>query len=141
MQQPARSPRDLDWRCADVRKLRDAFRRDSQEKEETMNTLLRKGMYVPMAAMILTALCRSYDGQEQVPFKGALQGHEIDTPQGGPPPTTLNVDGSATGIVPMSVNSHSPTTYGDPRERHRNRDCSIDRGQWRQHLFDSCRIE
>jgi hypothetical protein len=36
--------------------------------------------------------------QKQVPFKGAMQGHEIDTPQGGPPPTTLLVDGSTTGI-------------------------------------------
>jgi hypothetical protein len=36
--------------------------------------------------------------QKQVPFKGSIQGHEIDIPQGGPPPTTLSVDGSATGI-------------------------------------------
>jgi hypothetical protein len=37
--------------------------------------------------------------QKQVPFKGALQGHEIDTPQGGPPPTTANAEGSTTGIA------------------------------------------
>jgi hypothetical protein len=40
----------------------------------------------------------SATAQKQVPFKGSIQGHEIDTPQGGPPPTTLLVDGSATGI-------------------------------------------
>jgi hypothetical protein len=36
--------------------------------------------------------------QKQVPFKGAMQGHEIDTPQGGPPPTTVSASGSGTGI-------------------------------------------
>jgi hypothetical protein len=64
-----------------------------------MNTLLRSKIYLPMAAMILTAsLAGSATVQKQAPFKGALQGHEIDTPQGGPPPTTLLVDGSATGV-------------------------------------------
>jgi hypothetical protein len=37
--------------------------------------------------------------QKQVPFKGSLQGHETDTPEGGPPPTALNVDGNTTGIA------------------------------------------
>jgi hypothetical protein len=55
-------------------------------------------MYLPMAAMILTAIAVPMTAGDQVPFKGSIQGHEIDTPQGGPPPTTLNVDGSATGI-------------------------------------------
>jgi hypothetical protein len=65
-----------------------------------MNTLLRSRMYVPMAAMILTAaLAIPAAAQKQVPFKGSIQGQEIDTPQGGPPPTTLMVDGSDTGIA------------------------------------------
>ena len=55
--------------------------------------------YVPMAAMLLTAaLAVPASAEKQVPFKGSIQGHESDTPQGGPPPTTLAVDGSATGI-------------------------------------------
>jgi hypothetical protein len=29
---------------------------------------------------------RPGSGAEQVPFKGSLQGHETDTPEGGPPP-------------------------------------------------------
>jgi len=37
--------------------------------------------------------------QKQVPFDGAMQGREIDTPQGGPPPTTLLVDGRTRGIA------------------------------------------
>jgi hypothetical protein len=63
-----------------------------------MNTFISR-VYLPMAAIILTAaLAVPATAQKQVPFKGALQGHEHDTPQGGPPPTTLLVDGSATGM-------------------------------------------
>jgi hypothetical protein len=63
-----------------------------------MNTFISR-VYLPMAAIILTAaLAVPATAQKQVPFKGALQGHENDTPQGGPPPTTLLVDGSATGM-------------------------------------------
>jgi hypothetical protein len=50
-------------------------------------------------ACALAAVNTSLWSQKQVPFKGAMQGHEIDTPQGGPPPTTLSVDGSVTGIA------------------------------------------
>ena len=64
-----------------------------------MNTLLRSGMYLPIAAMILTTLAVPMAAGDQVPFKGSIQGDEIDTPQGGPPPTTLNVDGNTTGIA------------------------------------------
>ena len=65
-----------------------------------MKSTTRTNVYLPMAAMILTAaLAIPAAAQKQVPFKGSLQGHEIDTPQGGPPPTTLIVDGSATGIA------------------------------------------
>lgn len=63
-----------------------------------MKTITRSNIYLPMAAIILTAIAVPMTAQDQVPFKGSIQGHEIDTPQGGPPPTTLNVDGSATGI-------------------------------------------
>ena len=64
-----------------------------------MNTLLRSGRYLPMAAMILTGFAVPMAAEDQVPFKGSIQGHEIDAPQGGPPPTTLNVDGNVTGIA------------------------------------------
>ena len=64
------------------------------------NTTMTARIYLPMAAMILTgALAVPAAEQKQVPFKGAIQGREIDTPQGGPPPTTLSVDGSVTGIA------------------------------------------
>ena len=33
------------------------------------------------------------------------------------------------------------STYSEPSERNGNRVCSLDRGQWRQHLYDNCRIE
>src|SRR4051812_42625307 len=63
-----------------------------------MNTLLRSEVYLPIA-MILTAFAFPLAAGDQVPFKGSMQGHEIDTPQGGPPPTSLNVNGSVTGIA------------------------------------------
>ena len=61
---------------------------------------MKTTIYRPMAAMLLiAALAVPAAAQNRVPFKGSIQGHEILTPQGGPPPTTLIVDGSATGIA------------------------------------------
>ena len=55
-----------------------------------------------MAAMILmAAFAVTPAAQKQVPFKGSMQGHEIDTPEGGPPPTTLSVDGNTTGVATL----------------------------------------
>ena len=65
-----------------------------------MNTMMGSRVYLSIAALILTAvLVVPAAAQKQVPFKGSLQGQEIDTPQGGPPPTTLNAVGSTTGIA------------------------------------------
>jgi hypothetical protein len=65
-----------------------------------MKTIMKPSICLPVVALILTAaLAVPAAAQKQVPFKGALQGHEIDIPQGGPPPTTLSVDGSVTGIA------------------------------------------
>src|SRR5437660_2805369 len=67
-----------------------------------MNTMMRSRIYLPIAALILTAaLAVPAAAQKQVPFKGAMQGREIDTPQGGPPPTTLLVDGRTRGIATL----------------------------------------
>ena len=45
----------------------------------------RSNVYLPMAAIVLTAaLAVSAAAQNQVPFKGAMQGHDSDTP--GPSP-------------------------------------------------------
>jgi len=61
-----------------------------------------KSVNLVIAAVILTAaLTVPTAAQNQVPFKGSLQGQEIDTPEGGPPPTTLNTDGSASGIATL----------------------------------------
>jgi hypothetical protein len=61
-----------------------------------------KSVNLLIAALILTAaLAVPGAAQEQVPFNGAMQGREIDTPQGGPPPTTLLVDGSTRGIATL----------------------------------------
>ena len=64
-----------------------------------MNTMMRSRL---VAALILTAaLAVPVAAQKQVPFKGAMQGREIDTPQGGPPPTTLLADGRTRGIATL----------------------------------------
>ena len=61
---------------------------------------MKASISLVVAAMLLTAvLAVPAAAQKQVPFKGSLQGHETDTPEGGPPPTTLSVDGNATGIA------------------------------------------
>jgi hypothetical protein len=63
-----------------------------------MKTVMRSNICV-LAAMIVAATLAVAASHKQVPFKGSLQGQEIDTPQGGPPPTTLSVDGNTTGIA------------------------------------------
>ena len=70
-----------------------------RKREVHMNTMMRSRL---IAALILTAaLAVPAAAQKQVPFKGAMQGREIDTPQGGPPPTTLLVDGRTRGIATL----------------------------------------
>jgi len=54
---------------------------------------------MPIVVIILTAFAVPTSAQNRAPFKGSIQGQETDTPQGGPPPTTLSVDGSAKGIA------------------------------------------
>jgi hypothetical protein len=63
-------------------------------------SVMKASISLAVAAMFLTAvLAVPAAAQNQIPFKGSMQGHENDTPQGGPPPTTLNVDGNTTGIA------------------------------------------
>jgi len=59
---------------------------------------MKATIYHSIAAMFLTAaLVGPATAQNMVPFKGSIQGHEIDTPHGGPPPTTLSVEGNVAG--------------------------------------------
>ena len=61
-----------------------------------MKTITRSNIYLPMAAMILTAaLAVPVAAQKQVPFKGAMQGHDTVSP--GPSPTTALLRTTATG--------------------------------------------
>ena len=65
-------------------------------------SVMKASISLAVAAIFLTAaLAVPAAALNQVPFKGSLQGHEIDTPQGGPPPTTLSVDGNATGVATL----------------------------------------
>jgi len=54
-----------------------------------------------IALVLLAMTVTAAAAQKQVPFKGSMQGQEIDTPEGGPPPTTLSADGSATGMTTL----------------------------------------
>jgi len=61
-----------------------------------MKNITRSNIYLPMAAMILTAaLAGPAAAQNQVPFKGALQGHDTDI---GFTNTTVTVLTVGTGI-------------------------------------------
>lgn len=61
-----------------------------------MKTITRSNIYLPMAAMILTAaLAVPAAAQNQVPFKGTLQGNDTVSP--GPSPTTALLRTTATG--------------------------------------------
>jgi hypothetical protein len=61
-----------------------------------MTNITRSNIYLPMAAMILTAaLAVPAAAQHQVPFKGAMQGHDTDT---GFTSTTVTVLTMGTGI-------------------------------------------
>ncbi len=61
-----------------------------------MKNITRSNIYLPMAAMILTAaLVVPAAAQHQVPFKGAMQGHDTDT---GFTSTTVTVLTVGTGI-------------------------------------------
>ena len=63
-------------------------------------SVIKASISLTVAAILLAAtLAIPAAAQKQVPFKGSLQGQETDIPQGGPPPTALSVDGSATGIA------------------------------------------
>ena len=61
-----------------------------------MKNITRSNIYLPMAAMILTAaLAVPAAAGNQVPFKGAMQGHDTDT---GFTSTTVTVLTMGTGI-------------------------------------------
>ena len=72
-------------------------------------SVMKASISLAVAAMLLTAsLAVPAAAQKQVPFKGAMQGREIDTPQGGPPlPRYRSTEGPGE-LLPWSVNSHSP---------------------------------
>jgi hypothetical protein len=62
-----------------------------------MKGTTRFKIYLPMAALILTAaLAAPAAAQQQVPFKGAMQGNDVDTP--GPSPSTVVVTTTGTGV-------------------------------------------
>ena len=104
-----------------------------------MKTITRSNVYLPMAAMILTAaLAVPAAAQQQVPFKGTMQGNDTDTglhQHHG----NGHYSGHGNWHPCRSILIH-PNSYGRLHDRSLNRVGSLDRGQWRQHRYDSCRI-
>ena len=72
----------------------------SQPKgHSSMKPIMTVSLYLVMVAVFLTlGLPGPLAAKEQVPFKGSVQGREIDLFQ-GPPPGTLAVKGSGTGLA------------------------------------------
>ena len=104
-----------------------------------MKTTTRTNIYLPMAALILTAaLAVPAAAQQRVPFKGTFQGNDAITP--GPGATTVVISTTATGIGTLFGQfSFIQEITADLDELHSHRVGSLDRRQWRQHLYDSCR--
>ena len=105
-----------------------------------MKNTTRSNVYLPMAAMILTAaLAVPAAAQHQVPFKGALQGNDFDIAFTDTTVTVLTV---GTGIgTHVGQFSFTQTVMVDfATAGHFNRVGSFDCRQWRQHLYDGCRI-
>src|SRR5437867_8418493 len=61
-----------------------------------MKTITRSNIYLPMAALILSALAVPAAAQQQVPFKGTIQGQ--DTDKGFTSPGMFLVETNGTGI-------------------------------------------
>ena len=70
-------------------------------RKTNTQSVMKASISLAVAAMLIASLAVPAAAQKQVPFKGAMQGREIDTPQGGPPPTTLSVDGRTRGIATL----------------------------------------
>ena len=65
-----------------------------------MNAIEKISIYAATAVIFLTvALSGTAAAKQEVPFHGSIQGVEIDVPLGGPPPTSLSVKGTGTGIA------------------------------------------
>ena len=96
-----------------------------------MKTTTRSNIYLPMAAMILTAaLAVPAAAQQQVPFKGTFQGSDTVTP-----PATIATAATGTGTHLGQFSFTHVLTVN-----HSHRVCSLGGGQWGQHRFDIRRI-
>ena len=94
-----------------------------------MKITKRSNIYLPMAAMILTAaLAMTAVAQKQVPFKGAMQGFDKDIAFTDTTVTVLTEG--------MGVASH----VGQFSFTQEITVCSLDRGQWGQLRYDNCRL-
>ena len=64
-----------------------------------MKTITRSRLYLPMAAMILMAALAITAAQNQVPFKGTIQGQDTDKGYTSPGMFLVETNGTGTGIL------------------------------------------
>src|SRR5262245_14827966 len=75
-----------------------------------MKTIMRSNIYLPMAAMILTAaLAIPAGAKNQVPFKGTFQGSDTVTP-----PATIATTATGTGTLLGQFSFTQETTTNSP---------------------------
>ena len=106
-----------------------------------MKTITKTTLVLSIAALFLTtAFAGPAAAHKLVYFRGDMQGTEIDMPQGGLPPTTLAATGHLPGIATLFGQFTQFSTYSDARDCDCNRVRYFDHDQWRQYLYDNCRI-
>ena len=65
-----------------------------------MKSITNRKIGLPSAVLFLTLATAGVAAADTtVPFKGSVQGHEVDQPQGGNPPSQLLVNGRLTGVA------------------------------------------
>src|SRR5437867_12477238 len=64
-----------------------------------MKTITRSNIYLPMAALILSALAVPAAAQKQVPFKGTIQGQDTDKGFTSPGMFLVETNGTGNGIL------------------------------------------
>jgi hypothetical protein len=96
-----------------VSRIRTGRLMDKPKRRFSMKTITRFNIYLPMAAMILTAvLAVPAAAQQQVPFKGTFQGTDTPAPS-APPLQSITGNGTLLGQF-----SSTPPVSGSPGSAH-----------------------
>src|SRR5437870_8816563 len=79
-----------------------------------MKTITSSNIYLPMAAMILTAaIAVPAAAQQQVPFKGTFQGNDTTNPTGIPPTIATSATGVGTHLGQFSFTQEVTVNFAN----------------------------